>query len=108
LNIRLNSLGSVSWHFSCCPTILLGFSGQAIDPIWSARKRPLHSLQSTIGSANPLTCPLASHTFGFMMIAQSTPTISTSRPSGPIGGLTTMSCHHKFLMFRFSSTPSGP
>src|SRR4051794_20389117 len=59
----------------------------------SALKRLLHVLQSTIMSANPPACPLASHTFGFMMIAQSTPTIAISCPSGPGGGLRTMSCH---------------
>jgi len=43
-----------------------------------------------------------------MMIAQSSPTMRISWPSGPGGGLRTMSCHHASLMFFFNSTPSGP
>ena len=67
---------------------------------WSARYRSLVARQSTIGSLNPPTCPDASQTFGFMMIEQSSPTMSSR--------IWTLSRHQASLMFRFSSTPSGP
>ena len=75
---------------------------------WSARKRCFVSLSSTIGSLNPATCPDASHTRGFWMMHESSPTIDTSRPSGPVGGVRTTSCHHASRRFFFSWAPSGP
>ncbi len=66
----------------------------------SARKRSLQLRQSTIGSLKPATCPDASHTLGFMMIAASMPTTSSRS--------VTMCRHHAALTLFFSSTPSGP
>ena len=51
-----------------------GFSGQTESSSLSARKRPLQTLQSTIGSLNPETWPETSHTRGFWMMAESSPT----------------------------------
>ncbi len=42
------------------------------------------------------------------MMAQSTPTMSYDRPSGPGGGFRTMSFHQASFTLRFSSVPSGP
>ena len=49
LNIRLKLRGSVSSP-PHSPGRLLGRSGQLASSSWSARKRSLHFLQSTIGS----------------------------------------------------------
>ncbi len=68
----------------------------------------LQCLQSCIGSAKPATWPLASHTLGWLMIEQSRPTMSSSLPSGPVGGASTMSRHQRSRMLFLSSTPSGP
>ena len=51
----------------------------------------MQALQSTMGSLKPATWPEASQAFGFWMMAESSPTISTGSPSGPMGGLRTMS-----------------
>ena len=48
-------------------------SGKKI--ILSARKRSWHSLQSIKGSEKPPRCPDATHVWGFIRIAQSTPTL---------------------------------
>ena len=78
--------------------------GQAISdggPLRSSsRKRSLQLRQSTIGSLKPATCPDASHTRGFMMIAASMPTTSSRS--------VTMCRHQAALTLFFSSTPSGP
>ncbi len=78
--------------------------GQAISeggPLRSsARKRSLQLRQSTIGSLKPATCPETSHTRGFMMIAASSPTMSSRS--------WTISRHQAALTLFLSSTPSGP
>lgn len=68
--------------------------------ILSARKRDLHSLHSTRGSAKVATWPEASQVLGFMRIAASIPYIS-SRDS-------TKNCHQASINFFLSETPSGP
>ncbi len=100
LNMRLNMRGSVSWHCSASPGCLLGFWGQRASCSLSARKRPLHVLQSMSGSVNPATWPLASQTRGCMRMAASSPSTSSR--------MRTMAFHHWSLRFFFSSTPSGP
>ena len=96
-NMRLNWRASVS-------VPRLPQLGQAISdggPFRSSsRKRSLQLRQSTIGSLKPATCPEASHTRGFMMIAASMPTTSSRR--------VTMCRHQAALMLFLSSTPSGP
>ena len=57
-------------------------------------------VQSTSGSVKPATCPLATHTSGFMRIADSMPSTSSRR--------STIDCHQRFRMFRRRRTPSGP
>jgi hypothetical protein len=42
------------------------------------------------------------------MIELSSPTMSMTVPSGPIGGHSTMHRHHQSRMLFFNSTPSGP
>jgi hypothetical protein len=66
----------------------------------SARKRALHSRQSTSGSLKPARWPEASQTFGCMRMEQSMPTMSSRA--------CTMSRHQAFLTLRLSSTPTGP
>ena len=46
-----------------------------IGQIGSARKRSWHSLQSIRGSEKPPRWPLATQVWGFMRMAQSTPTL---------------------------------
>src|SRR5580704_2262769 len=75
LNIRLNSRGSVSLHFSNSPGCLLGLRGHSLVLTWSARNRDLHSLQSTIMSQNRSKCPEHFQTWGCMMIDDSIPTM---------------------------------
>src|SRR5260221_4526631 len=99
LNIRLNARASVSSP-PHSPGRLLGRSGHEASPSLSARKRPLHFLQSTIGSENPPTWPDVSQTFGFWMIAESSPTMSSRE--------VTIRFHQASLTRRLSSTPSGP
>src|SRR3989344_1020060 len=83
LNIMLNCRGSES---------LPPQSGHLVSSTrWSARKRRLHLSHWTSGSLKPPTCPLASHTFGFIKIAESMPYMS-SRES-------TKYSHHKFSIF---------
>jgi hypothetical protein len=68
---------------------------------WSSRQRRLHfPVQSTSGSLKPATCPLATQTWGFMMIEVSIGSMS-SRSS-------TMLRHQRLRMFRRSRVPSGP
>ena len=100
LNMRLNCRGSVSRHCSASPGFLLGFCGHRASSSLSARKRPLHALQSTSGSTKPATWPLASQVRGCMRIAASSPTTSSRNR--------TMELHHRSLRLRLSSTPSGP
>ena len=66
----------------------------------SALNLALHSLQSISGSEKDAKCPLASQTFGFIKIAQSTPCeFSLSR----------INLFHQIrLMLFLSSTPNGP
>src|SRR5690554_4200071 len=93
-NIRLKFLGSVK--LSLVPQV-----GQApLRSIWSARKRDLHCLQSTIGSVKLDTCPLASQTRGCIRIDASRPTI----PSW----ICVISFHQKSRILFFSCTPIGP
>jgi len=80
----------------------------SMSQTWSVRMSFLQCLHVLMRSANPPTCPDASHTFGFMMIVQSTPTMSTGSPIGPTSSRCTTSCHHAFFRLRFSSVPSGP
>ena len=68
--------------------------------ILSARKRDLHSLHSTRGSAKVAVWPEATHVLGFIKIAASMPYISSR--------LSTKYFHHSFIMFLLSMTPSGP
>ena len=75
---------------------------------WSVRMSFLQCLQVLIRSAKPPRWPDASQTFGFMMMVQSTPTMSTGLPSGPSSSRCTTSCHHAFFRLRLSSVPSGP
>ena len=90
LNIKLNCLISVKFflpHFGqtiLFSSIVLINSSLLIPPasifrtssiILSALKRDLHSLQSISGSENVLICPDASHVFGFIKIAASSPTL---------------------------------
>ncbi len=71
LNMRLNWRASVNESFA--PQF-----GQAPDAgRWSARNRCLQLLQSTSGSVNVATWPLASQTLGAMRIAASIPTTSS-------------------------------
>src|SRR3989338_6330036 len=92
LNIILNCRGRESLPLH---------SGHFVtSSIWSARKWRLHFSHCTSGSLKPPTCPLASHTFGFIKIAESMPYIS-SRES-------TKYLHHKFSIFFLSATPRGP
>ena len=100
LNMRLNMRGSDSLEPSSGH-----FSGSSS---WSARYRDLDSRQSTIGSLNPVTCPDASHVRGFWMIDESSPTMLSNAPSGPVGGQRTISRHHASRRLFLSSTPSGP
>mmetsp|Transcript_43726 Transcript_43726/g.140421 ORF Transcript_43726/g.140421 Transcript_43726/m.140421 type:complete len:300 (-) Transcript_43726:372-1271(-) len=67
---------------------------------WSARKRSLDSLQSTIGSEKPSMWPDAFQICGEPMMDESSPTMSSR--------LCTKSFHHARLMLLRSSTPSGP
>src|SRR5580704_18851655 len=104
LNIRLNSRGSVSLHFSNSPGCLLGFSGHSLFLTWSARKRLLHSRQSTIMSMNRSKWPEHFHTCGCMMIDDSMPTIE--KVCGAPGGtensswFVTMSLYQALRTFR--------
>src|SRR3954469_16067650 len=94
LNIRLKLRASVNVSF--CPQF-----GHAPDSgSWSARKRSLQLRQSTSGSVNVPTWPLASHTLGAMRIAASRPTTSLRS--------CTIERHHASLTLRFKSTPRGP
>src|SRR5574344_1502263 len=70
------------------------------SPSLSARKRPWHSLHSTSGSENVVVCPDATHVLGFMMIAASTPYISSRN--------TTKKSHQHRITFCFKLSPSGP
>jgi hypothetical protein len=73
LNIKLKARGSVRSlppQFGHCFTPF--FSGN-----WSARKRALHVRQSTIGSLNVSSCPLAFQTARLIKMAPSIPTTSS-------------------------------
>ena len=65
-----------------------------------ATHRSFVFLQSTMGSLNPPTWPLASQILGDAMIDESKPTMSSRR--------VTKCRHHAALMLLRSSTPSGP
>jgi len=101
LNMRLNIRGAES-------VPLLPQAGQVTSGVpgvplifgSSARKRFLHCRQSTRGSVNPATWPLASQTRGCIRIAASSPSMSSRER--------TIEFHQRSLMFRFSSTPNGP
>ena len=94
LNIRWNWRASVNDPFA--PQF-----GHAPDSgSWSARKRSLQFRQSTSGSVKVSRCPLASHTFGAMRMAESRPTMSSRS--------CTIVRHHASFTLRLSSTPSGP
>ena len=67
---------------------------------WSARKRLWQLVHSVSGSVKTPTCPEASQTLRGKMTDESSPTMSSR--------LWTIVRHHCFLMFSFSSTPSGP
>lgn len=71
-----------------------------LSAILSARKRDLHSLHSTSGSAKVAVWPEASQVRGFIMIAASTPYISLR--------FSTKKCHQESMRFFFNITPSGP
>ena len=100
LNMRLNWRGSVSWQSAKSPGRLLGLRIQRASSSLSARKRPLHVLQSTSGSTKPATWPLASQTRGFIRMDASSPSTSSRER--------TIVRHQWSLMFFLSSTPSGP
>ena len=51
------------------------FSWHQSSMTLSARNRSLHSLQSISGSENPPTWPEATHTWGFIRMAASRPTL---------------------------------
>ena len=80
----------------------------SMSQTWSQRMSFLHCRQVLIRSANPPTWPEATQVFGFMMIVQSRPTMSTGFPSGPTSSRSTTSFHHAFFRFRLSAVPSGP
>src|SRR3954447_22558540 len=94
LNIRLKLRAGVK--LSLAPQL-----GHAPDAgSWSSRNRSLQFLQSTSGSVNVATWPLASHTLGAMRIAESRPTTSSR--------ICTIERHQASLTLRLSKTPSGP
>ena len=74
-------------------------SGQ-VSSTWSARKRCLQFLQSTMGSVKWPTWPLATQARGFIRMAASKPTISSRSRI--------LVRHQARLMLFFSSTPKGP
>ena len=74
--------------------------GEGVEAIWSARKRPLHVLQSIMGSVKVASWPLAFQTDRLMRIAPSMPTISSRT--------WVMVRHQWSLRLRFSSAPKGP
>jgi len=102
LNIRLNWRGSV--HSPVLPQeghcALSSASAPLSASRMSTRKRRWQLRHSTRGSLNSARCPEASHTFGCMRIAASSPSMSSRR--------WTIERHHASLTFRLSSTPSGP
>src|SRR3990167_1275391 len=75
-------------------------SGHLSPIISSALNRWWHFLHSTSGSTKLLTCPLASQTLGFVIIAPSIPTISSCSLVSHF--------HHKDFRLFFISTPKGP
>ena len=66
----------------------------------SARWRVLQSLQSIRGSEKPPTWPVATHTWGFIKMAASTPTL--------VGDSCTNFFHQAFFTLFLNSTPRGP
>ena len=79
---------------------LTSTSGYCLEIKSSALKRPWQYLQSIKGSLKVETCPVASHTLGFINIAESIPTL--------VGHSLTNFFHHNSFKLFLSSLPNGP
>ena len=76
-NIRLKSRASVRSQSAVSPGRFDGRRPHWLVSRWSARKRCLQVRQSISGSEKPPTCPDATQTCGFRMIAESRATTSS-------------------------------